>query len=75
MCNMSSGYLLRRAVLDSDFVVTALAVLVVVDFWGALAAFATATSVFSGMQGMEPSERSGVRRGGPSPINILVIGS
>ena len=75
MCKTSSGSFLRKAALDSDFAFTKSTVLAVVGFLGALAAFATVDLPVSGMQGMEPSGRSGVERGGPSPTNILIIGS
>ena len=75
MCKMSSGSFLRKVALDSDFAFTKSTVFAVVSFLGALAAFAAVDLLFSGMQGMEPSARSGVERGGPSPTNILIIGS
>lgn len=72
---MSSGCFLCKAILDPGIVFTTLAVSAAMNFGGEFAALAAVTSVFSGMQGMEPSGRSGVRRGEPSPINILVTGS
>lgn len=72
---MSSGYFLCTAVLDTDFVFTLSAVSAAVEFLGAFAIFPAVSLAFSGMQGMVPSGRSGVRRGGPSPINILVMRS
>lgn len=75
MCKASSGFFLRRAAPDLVSIIATSSMSAVIDVLGTSAAFATATWVFSGLQGREPSGRSGFGRGEPSPTNILIIGS
>ena len=77
MCRASSGFFLSGLALDADSAVatSTVSAAAAVGSVGIIPALVLRTSLFSGIQAIEPSGRSGLGRGGPSPTNILVIGS